>query len=201
MADRRPLVLIALHVAGLWAIAVVQPLLDVLGRAPEFFVAHRAGATDILLLLALLLLAAPLALAASVALADTIGSCARLLVTEAILVVLVGLIAVQALKQIGVTTWTVALGPAAAAGIAAAVLYARFAGVRSFFTVLSASILIVPVVFAQRPGIRRQIVPNTTRSKPAEPGQPGFRAAPVVLIVFDELPLVSLLDSDRNIDP
>jgi hypothetical protein len=201
MAGRHSLLLIALHVAGLWAIAVVQPLLDLLGRAPEFFVVHRAGATDILVLLALLVLAAPLALAALIALVDAIGSRARLVVTAAILVMLVGMIAVQALKQAGVATWTVALGPAAAAGIAAAVLYARFPVVRSFLTVLAASILIVPVAFVQRPGIRRLIVPNTTRSKPADPGQPGFRGAPIVLMVFDELPLVSLLDSDRNIDP
>jgi arylsulfatase A-like enzyme len=201
MPGSRPLLLIALHVAGLWAIAVVQPLLDVLGRAPEFFVAHRAGATDILVLLALLLLAAPLVLTALIAVTDAISSRASVILTGTVVFVLVGLIAVQVAKQAGITTWSVAIGPAAAAGFAGAMLYARYAGVRSFFTMLAASILIVPVVFAQRPGIRRQIVPNTTRWKPAEPGQPGFHAAPVVLMVFDELPLVSLLDSDRNIDP
>ena len=32
----------ALHVAGLWALAVAQPLYDVVSRSPEFFVAHDA---------------------------------------------------------------------------------------------------------------------------------------------------------------
>ena len=72
---------------------------------------------------------------------------------------------------------------------------------RSFFTVLAAGILIVPVAFAQQPGIRRLIVPETKRSAPADPGTAGFRPVPIVLIVFDELPLVSLLDERRNIDP
>ena len=61
MRSERSFLLTALHVAGLWAVAVVQPLLDILGRAPEFFVAHRAGPTDILLLLVALLVVAPLA--------------------------------------------------------------------------------------------------------------------------------------------
>jgi hypothetical protein len=201
MRSERPLLLTALHVAGLWAIAVVQPLLDVVGRAPEFFVAHRAGSTDILLLLAALLLLAPLAPIALIGLAGVLGSRARAFVTGMILTVLVGLVAVQVLKQLGVATWTVAAAPALATGLLAAVSYSRFAGFRSFFTMLAAGIVVVPVAFAQQPGIRRLIVPHTKGSPPAEPGAAGFRPAPVVLIVFDELPLVSLLDEHRGIDP
>ena len=37
------------HVAGLWALAVAQPVLDLLTRSPEFFVAHRADLLDVLL--------------------------------------------------------------------------------------------------------------------------------------------------------
>ena len=66
---------------------------------------------------------------------------------------------------------------------------------------LGAAVLIVPVAFALQPGIRRLIVPTTSRSAPADPAAAGFRPVPIVLIVFDELPLVSLLDGDRNIDP
>ena len=191
----------ALHVAGLWAVAVVQPLLDILGRAPEFFVAHRAGPTDILLLLLALLVVAPLAPIALIGLAGVLGSRPRSLATGTIITVLVGLVAVQVLKHLGVTTWTVAAAPALAAGLAAAMSYSRFAAVRSFFTMLAAGILIVAVAFAQQPGIRRLIVPDTKRSAPADPGTAGIRPGPVVLIVFDELPLVSLLDERRSIDP
>src|SRR5918994_946473 len=53
-------------IAGLWCIAVAQPLLDVLGRAPEFFVAHRSKPLDIWLILAALVVVAPLLLALAV---------------------------------------------------------------------------------------------------------------------------------------
>ncbi len=201
MRSTRPLLVTALHVGGLWAIAVVQPLLDVLGRAPEFFVAHRAGPSDLLLLLAGLLLVAPLVPIALVVAAGVLGPRVRSIVTATIVAILVGLVAVQVAKQLGVTRWTAALPPAVAAGVVTALLYARFAGFRSFFTVLGTGILIVPAAFALQPGIRRLIVPNTSRSAPADPAAAGFRPAPIVLMVFDELPLVSLLDADRNIDP
>ena len=35
--------------AGLWALAVAQPVFDLLTRSPEFFVAHRADLLDVLL--------------------------------------------------------------------------------------------------------------------------------------------------------
>src|SRR5215212_7370229 len=47
---RRGLALAGLHLAVLWSLAAVQPLLDVLGDAPEFFVAREHTRGDILLL-------------------------------------------------------------------------------------------------------------------------------------------------------
>jgi hypothetical protein len=116
MAGKRPLLVTGVHVAGLWALAVVQPLLDVVGRAPEFFVAHRAGPSDILLLLGVLLVLAPLVPVAVIALAGVPGSRVRSAVTATIITVLVGLVAVQVMTQVGVTRWTVAVPPAVAAG-------------------------------------------------------------------------------------
>src|SRR5215207_6037814 len=123
MSSKRPLLLTALDVAGLWAVAVVQPVLDIVGRAPEFFVAHRAGPTDFLLLLAGLLLVAPLAPIALIGLAGVLGARSR--ATGSVITVLVGLVAVQVAKQLGVTTWTAAVPPALATGLVAAVAYSR----------------------------------------------------------------------------
>ena len=39
--------LAALHLVALWSIAVAQPIFDVVGRNPEFFVAHAAPALQI----------------------------------------------------------------------------------------------------------------------------------------------------------
>ena len=58
-ADTPPAGLEALHVAGLWAVAVAQPLFDLLSRSPEFFVAHDTRPGDLLRLVLLLCLALP----------------------------------------------------------------------------------------------------------------------------------------------
>ena len=62
-----------LHVAALWAIAVAQPLFDLLGNNPEFFVAHRAGAADVLAVALALALLPPSLLTGLVWLAGVAG--------------------------------------------------------------------------------------------------------------------------------
>ena len=41
-----------LELCALCGMAVAQPLLDVFGRSPDFFIFHRAGTADVLLLVA-----------------------------------------------------------------------------------------------------------------------------------------------------
>src|SRR5712692_5826078 len=49
--DSRPSIPVAaLHVATLAGFAFAQPLYDLLGRGAEFFVAHRCGPSDLLLM-------------------------------------------------------------------------------------------------------------------------------------------------------
>ncbi|MFE2617884.1 sulfatase, partial [Micromonospora chalcea] len=45
------------EVTALVGLVVTQPLLDVLGRSPDFFLFHRASRGDVLLLVALIALA------------------------------------------------------------------------------------------------------------------------------------------------
>mgnify|MGYP006921752786 CR=1 FL=1 len=47
---RRQLLLGGGHLAALWALAFVQPLLDLLGNNPDFFVARGNSVGDILIL-------------------------------------------------------------------------------------------------------------------------------------------------------
>ena len=66
-----------LHVAALCSIAVAQPLLAAVGASPEFFIAHRAGAPEILLLAFALVFLFPTIVAGGVWLAGLAGSRAR----------------------------------------------------------------------------------------------------------------------------
>ena len=51
-----------LELLALCGLAIAQPLLDVTGRSPDFFLFYGAGAREILLLVALVTLAPPLLL-------------------------------------------------------------------------------------------------------------------------------------------
>jgi hypothetical protein len=61
----------------LWAIAVAQPLFDLLGANPEFFIAHRAGTADVVLLTLALAVLLPSVLVLAVWLVGLAGPPAR----------------------------------------------------------------------------------------------------------------------------
>ncbi len=190
-----------LHLLGVWALAVAHPVLDVLGRGPEFFVAHRAEPLDVLALVTVLLLVLPLGLAAVVALVALAGAGLRRPATAVAIGALTALLAAQAAQRGGLDTWMAAAAVGAAAGVASALLYARLAAVRSFFTLLGAAVAIVPLVFVSRPGMTALVTPHRSAFSSIDGATPGLRPAPVVLLVFDEFPLLSLLDGERRIDP
>ena len=192
-----------LHIAGVWAIAVAQPILQVLAEAPEFFVAHHAGRTEILLLVAALVLVCPLLLALIAAVVGLAGRRAHATAVAIVVAAVVAMFAMQLVKQAGVQTGIVAVPAAAAIGLVAAILYAYAPAMRTFVTILALAIFVVPGVFLANPRVRRVMWPPEPRPAPgAEAPQPDARrtATPVVMVVLDELPLVSLLDSAGTID-
>ena len=84
-----------LHVAALWAIAVAQPLFELLGDNPEFFVAHRAGAADVVLLALTLAILLPFVLALAVWLIGRAGGAAHTTALGLVVGGLTGLLAMQ----------------------------------------------------------------------------------------------------------
>ena len=190
-----------LHVLGLWALAVAHPIFDLLAGSPEFFVAHRASSADILLLILAVVVLVPAPLLVAIALSSLIGRRTRSVAVAVLVAVLAAMISLQALNQTGVGRWTVAVPIAAVLGMLVGIAYSRLAAVRTFATLLSAAIVVVPLVFAARPAIRGLLVPAAARAawRSTTP-VPAARAVPVVMIVFDELPLLSLLDPDGNLD-
>ena len=190
-----------LHVLALWAVAVAHPLLDPIGRSPEFLVSHRIGPAELLLLVVVLLVVPPLPLIAAVALARIAGGRAQAVVLGIVVWGLAGVLAAQAARHLGVTTWTAASAAALLAGAATAVLYSTREGVRSFVTVLAAAMVVVPAVFLLRPGVTSLWLPRGDGVRTAaDPLGAGFLPAPVVFMVFDEMPLVALLAGNHDID-
>ena len=184
---------------GLWALAVVQPILDVLRRAPEFFVAHRADLLDATGVAAALGFAVPLSLSVVVVLA---GHISRKLVDPLMAAFVGGLgaiLAAQIAYRLGVSGWvgTAILAIPAAGALGAAWL--RMSGVRTFLLVLSPAALVVPLFFLVFLGRGPLRSADASQAEPAGPSS-AARAAPVVIIVFDELSLVSLLDEAGNLN-
>jgi hypothetical protein len=185
-----------LHLAALWALAVAQPLFDLLGRNAEFFAVRDSTRWDIVLFAAALVLLPPAALALLAALAGLVD---RRLGRALHLLALAGLVALLALQAGARATGlgSPILVPAAVlAGLAAALAYERLAAVRSVATVLAP----VPLVFL---GLFLFASPAGELVLARDPEPRTIRVSsetPVVLLVFDEISTVSLLDERGEID-
>ena len=187
---------VALQLCALSAFAVAQPLFDILARHAEFFVAHQARPGDLLLLVLLLSVAVPLVsigvswLAGAMSGGLTPGSAAPAVA------VLTALVALPILNRAGSLPAHLAIALATAVGIAGGWASWRRAGVRLFLTALSPAAVIFPIWFLFA-------TPVSTLVRPPTPGDaaavPTIRSTtPLVMLVFDELPVASLLDrSDR----
>ncbi|HET9468813.1 MAG TPA: hypothetical protein VFO48_10395, partial [Vicinamibacterales bacterium] len=182
------------HVATLASLAVAQPLLDLLGRSPEFLLAHDLGRLEILALVGLLAGVLPLGCALVIALLDRAHAGVARVAATMMVMLFASLVALYAVRDIP-TRAAVVVSTAIAAGVGGGVLYHTSAVARSFTAWLTPGIVLVPLLFLLRPGVQSLVWPQ----QHAVP-QSSTSTTPVVLVVFDGLPLTALLDANLNID-
>jgi hypothetical protein len=193
----RPLLSAMLHLGALWALAVAQPLFDLIRQNPDLLAARGMRGLEVVLFAVVIALVPPLILVALEAASGLVAAGLRRGLHLVLVAILFGLIAIQALKHVGVSAAAALIVLAAVTGIAAAILYRRAAPVRSFLTVLSAApilvlglfLLLEPIddlVLASDPGVADVRIPGST---------------PVVMVVFDEISTVALEDARGRIDP
>ncbi|MFV2072402.1 MAG: sulfatase-like hydrolase/transferase [Thermoanaerobaculales bacterium] len=188
----------ALHLLMLVGVGVAQPLYDLLGRNPSFFVAHSATTLDLVLFVAIVSLALPAGLFAVQSiltqLARRLGSVIYLL-TVAVLFAVVAAIPVKRLfPDAGISVCAVVI----LIGLAATFAYDRFPPLRSVMSFLSPSALLFPVLFLFFSPVTEIMGDVTDRATELT----GVESTtPVVLIVFDELPVTSLMNEHKLIDP
>jgi hypothetical protein len=190
----------ALVLLGLTGPAVVQPLYQLVSRYPEFFVAHRATWADILALSASLSIVLPLLGVGCVWLAGRVSRRLQNPVVDTLVAFLVALFAIQALKQTGVATvlaaWPLVI-LSLALGIVAAVAHARSVALQTFGAFLAAGAVVLPSLFVLQPAIWKIAFPERIETT----GSALEHAdTPVVLIVFDQIPVSSLMNAERRID-
>jgi hypothetical protein len=186
------------HLVGLWSLVVAQPVFDVLRQNGEFFVAHRASPLDLLLLVATLSIALPGFLAVLVRGVARASSTAGRILHLIIVGALGGVFASQVLARVS----SVGLAAHLTAAVAGAVLvgwtYARASPARLMASVL---VLLVPVsaaAFLLHPEMAPFVRPSDASRNAAVRVPTG--APPIVIVVFDQLPVASLMRPDGAID-
>lgn len=192
-----PLAVVA-SVGGLGAFAFGQPLLDLLGRNPEFFIARRFPTLD-LAILTLALLALPLVLAVPVLLVRMVSPASAGVLHLVVLAALGSTVAATIFATVGLGEWTTAryIGVAIWCGVVVAYLYSSFSPVRVGFSYLG----LAPIVF----GLWFAFATPTSQlwlGSPADVPEAGpiGDPAPVVMVVYDEFPLASMIRPDGSLD-
>lgn len=184
-----------MHHLALSAFAVAQPLFAVYRGEPSFFVTRRAELGD-LLGLALILLVAPPLLTALVS-----GAAARISpkLGHRLDLGFVGgfgsLIALPLAAR--VAPWGAAAVISALAGIALAAIYTRSPALRQLLTIAAVAPAAFLLLFLLTPPLSKLILPTST---PAGTRLKGAGQAPVVIVVFDAFPVISLMDRGGNIN-
>jgi hypothetical protein len=184
----------ALHLTVLWAFAVAQPLFELLGKTPEFFVARGSTGGDVVVFALVLAVAAPAALVGVEALAGLASSRAASATHLVLVALLSAVIADEVIRKHTHSTLLVFL-TAALLGAAFAVAYARTRAIPLVLTVLAP----VPLIFLGVFLARSPIAKLEGTAKALSIAAPR-RDPPIVVVIFDEFPVTSLMDGRRRVD-
>ncbi|MPZ51305.1 MAG: sulfatase-like hydrolase/transferase [Acidimicrobiia bacterium] len=180
---------------GLGAVSIGQPLLDLLGQNPEFFIAHSLQSSGIVVLmigvlLLPLLLLIPVWLARLVS--PTFGG-AVFLITVALLVALLAANAIGRLPLTGV--WVIVLS--VGVGVGVGLLFMASDTMRSVFAFLTPAPLLVAALFVWFTPTSEVLFGEISPDGIAVTGVEN--PVPVVLMVFDEFPVASIIDAEGNL--
>lgn len=195
---RHPSLLVgAGHLAVLWALGLVQPLFDLLGRNPDFFIARGNTAGDILVFSLAFTLVPPLAMAALEAIAALVSPRLRWGLHLGLVALLVAVIALQALKGIASgPAWTL-IAAALLIGTGGAWAYAATRFAQSLMNILLPAPLVILALFLLFSDVSKLVLPQEeAKAADVRVGRP----APVVMVILDELPEGSLMAADGRID-
>jgi Sulfatase len=196
--ERSPLRLF-LELLVLTSFAVAQPLLDVTGRSPETFVFYRVDGLEVVVYALLILVVPPLLLWLLVTLLSVVS---RSLGRIAYAVIAGGLIALTVLEA--GKKLTDLRGPAlvvVSVAVAAGVVWlvARSETAQSFVTYLIPAPLVFALLFVATSPTGALVRPADTEESTTS-SEAGDSAPPVVMILLDEFPLQSLLNSKGEVD-
>jgi Sulfatase len=197
MKLKTELVINSVDIFVLTSFAIAEPLFELLSRNVEFFIARRSEPLEIILLVLGLCLFLPSLILLFEVLAGALAPKFRRAVHSAALAALFALMLLPLLKRTGGIPGTVLVPLAAILGIALSAAYLRFRTGRFSLVFLLPAVFIFPILFLFRSPIYRVIWGGEN----SDLSYPKVKATtPIVMVVFDEFPVVSLMDENRQVD-
>ncbi len=178
----------ALHFAGLWALAFVQPLFGLLGDSAEFFVARGNTTSDILIFALGYELVPPLVGALVVWAAGRVRADLGWAVHLTLIALLVAALALPPLGDV-LSGSSASVGVALLVGVAAALLYLRTPIAHTFLTLLSPAPLVFLILFLVFSPVAQVVWPGEASGSIAGPLR---SSTPIVQVILDELPATTL---------
>jgi hypothetical protein len=187
-----------LEILALSSFALAQPLFGLLSGNAEFLVAHQSEPLDILLLVLGLCFLPTLFLTLTEILAGIVGPRIQRGVHSLVVAILAAAILLPPLRRIGVIPGKGWVLVAILLAVAFSTACLRFRRLRIFLAFLSSAALLFPLVFLVGSPVRKLIFVQEEERKVAAAhiGAP----APIVMVIFDEFPLTSLLDETGQIN-
>lgn len=193
----RQLLLRTGHLAALWALAFAQPLFDLLGGTPDFFVARGNSPGDILILGFVFILLPAIGFLVVEWVTSKIGPRTWLATHLFLFSVLAAFLFIQLLDPLMPNLWFVVVLIALVFGALLGIASVQVAFVRNLFDILIVAPVVVLVVFLL-------FSRSTDLIFPEEPvttlGASVGREVPVVIVSFDEIGTVNLMGADGQID-
>ena len=181
---------------GLLGLGVIQPLLDLYGKNPEVFIAARAGGLRIVMFVLVVTLVPVLVfgivLFVTARFGRRIGD-----IAYRVLLALAAFVAASAVLHQVIPGSDVALLLAALVSAGVVLLEARVSWARSWFRILAVVALAAPILFlgfSEASALVWEPEAEVDTSVSMDPD------TPVVIVVFDELPLSSLLTREGEVN-
>lgn len=188
----------ALIILGVSALAVAQPLLDLFGRNPEFFVAGHYGTAQIVAFGLLVTVVPPAVGIAATAGAMAINRRAGAITFAVVVAVLGAAFVLALLRTIGVDPVVVVIAAAVAGGIGLAVAAVRTRVGRLLLSYLAvANLAFVALFLFASP--TAELIANSASADRGDVVVPPIES-PVVVIVLDEFAAATIIAADGSIN-
>jgi len=191
-----PLVQI-LHLFALWGFAIAYPIYEVVVRNQGFLVMYQSSLSDVLAAFFIISVALPLICYLFLGLPTLLFLNSRL-ETLPFLVSVWGLFSLITLKYLGFLPSVLepfSMYAALTIGLVITVVYAKKHKLREFVSFMAGAALLFPFIYL----LMLEITPDATPVTLNQTAKDSIKHHPVVVVIFDELSLGTLMKEDRSL--